>query len=136
MFLAGFNSSGACLWAQKWGGDMASNLDQGLGLDIAGGKLALSGQVTSAVNFGGGWLMGNGSANYVVASFSLSGNLAPVYRWAKRSGTGTSGPSLASAVAMETGRVLVVGAFMGTADFGGMTATSSGNSAVAAHYSN
>jgi hypothetical protein len=124
MFLAGYDSAGTPLWVKTWGGDVPSTLgsDQGNALKVDGsGNLVLVGQLCSSANFGGGWLSGNGSANSVVASFTLSGNAAPTYRWAKRAAGGVSYGC--GAAFTSGGQVVTTGFFQLTTDFGGTSAT-------------
>jgi len=69
-------------------------------------------------------LFRNGQVNGFVASFSISGNSAAVYRWTKYFGEGTGGASARNAVALDpTGQVLAGGSFLATIDFGGISAT-------------
>jgi hypothetical protein len=97
------------------------------------GNLAFGGAAyAGAVDFGGGWLIGNGNADLFVASFTVSGNNAPVYRWARRAGTGMNGVSQANAIGLDNlGHVTIAGTFQLTVDFGGVTATGPGASSAA-----
>jgi DNA-binding beta-propeller fold protein YncE len=131
-FLAGFGSAGNNLWAEGFGS--ASPNDFGLAVALDGnGHLTLAGQVYSAsIDFGGGWLIGNGNPDLYVANFSLVGNSPPTYRWATRSGAGVNGISVANAVAMDAqGQALVGGSFQMTVDFGGLLETAAPTTSVA-----
>jgi hypothetical protein len=120
LFLAGYDPSGNYLWAKTWGGDTLSVGDCGFAVRVdASGNLAITGQFDSGMNFGGSWLPGKG---YFVASFTISGNSLPTYRWAERSNTINNG--LGSAVAFDTlGHLTTAGSFNYTTDFGGISAT-------------
>ncbi len=127
LFLAGYGPLGNLLWLKTGGGDTAGDGDSGYGVKIDGsGNLALTGQFDSAMNFGtwpqDPWLLGKG---YFVASFGISGDAMPTYRWTKRA-SGLQ-QSCGTAVALSsTGKVIPVGCFSGTVDFGGISATTSG----------
>ncbi len=127
LFLAGYGPLGNLLWLKTGGGDTAGDGDSGYGVKIDGsGNLALTGQFDSAMNFGtwpqDPWLLGKG---YFVASFGISGDAMPTYRWTKRA-SGLQ-QSCGTAVALSsTGKVIPVGCFSGTVDFGGVSATASG----------
>ena len=126
MFLAGYDPSGNYLWARAFGGDgrLGFGFDSGKAVTISdAGILALTGQLSSPVLFGTwpeqSYVYGNG---YFVATYSLSGNSPPVYRWAKYSGTGA--PGIGNGVALDTfGHILTSGSFQMTTDFGGIAAT-------------
>ena len=93
------------------------------------GNLGLVGEMRGSVNLGGQWLT-PGKFEFFVAAFSISGNSAPVCRWSKY-GTGTT-TSSGSGVAFDTqGHIVTGGSIsMGTIDFGGTSATSTGTSAA------
>ena len=121
IFLAGYDPAGKYLWAKATGGSG----DYGAAVDIdASGHLAVSGRTSNAIDFGAWpqdpWLSGYGSANFFVASFTLSGNLPPTYQWTKIPGSGTNGSSAGQGVALDpSGRVLAAGSFQQTIDLGG-----------------
>ena len=122
IFLAAYDPSGNYLWAKTTG----SSGDSGAAVAIDGnGNLAVTGRAASAIYFGGSQsLFGNGQANCFIASFTISGNTAPIYRWTKYFGTTTDGASAGNAVGLDpAGDVLAGGLFMSTIDFGGVSAT-------------
>jgi len=122
IYLAGFDPSGNYLWATATGGGG----DAGMGVSIdSSGNLALTGKASYAIYFGGSLsLLGNGQMNVFVAAFTLSGNSAPAYRWAKTVGATSSGASVGNAVALDPlGHILVGGSFTAGVDFGGISAT-------------
>lgn len=129
MFLLGLDMDGNYLWANGYG---STSVDADSFLDVktdSAGNLAVSGVAyAGAVNFGAGWLIGNGNVNALIAAFTISGNSPPVYRWGKRYGTGNSGSSLSRAVAMDgAGYLYAGGAFYGGGiDFGNGTVTAPG----------
>jgi hypothetical protein len=126
MFLASYDTSGANLWARTWGGAVQNGSDQGFAIAIdENGNLALTGQIISPMDFGGGWLFGNGNPNYFVASFMIAGNSPPVHRWARRSGSGTNGSGSGNGISYDLlGNVLTTGFYLGTVDFGGTSVSS------------
>jgi hypothetical protein len=122
VFVAGFTGSGTYLWAKTTGG--AGDSGSSVKAD-ANGNLVVAGRASSALYFGGSQsLFGNGQVNCFVATFTLSGNSSPTYRWMNYFGTGTDGSSNGNAVAMDsTGQVIVGGSYMATVDFGGTSFT-------------
>jgi len=135
MFLAAYNSSGSNLWAKAWGGDAPGSGDMGYAVKIDGtGNLALTGQYNSWMDFNRDGLEDAGGSGYFVASFAVTGNSAPVYRWAKRSSTGNG---VGYGVAFDSaGHVFSAGSFTGGLDPGGILATdpARGTAAFAAQY--
>jgi hypothetical protein len=118
IFMAGFDGSGNYLLAVATGGSG----DSGAAVKIDGsGNLALTGRASSGIYFGGTQsFLSNGQANGFTASFKISGNTAPTYRWTKYYGPGTDGASVGNAIALDpSGQVLMGGSFMATIDFGG-----------------
>jgi len=123
IYVAGYDPLGNYLWDQVTG----AGGDVGTEVKIDGsGDLAVTGKSAGGIYFGGStYLAGNGLANFFVASFGISGNVLPTYRWAKVLGAGTNGASMGSAVGFgSSGQVLGAGSFTGTIDFGGTSATS------------
>src|SRR5439155_25092904 len=81
------------------------------------GNMAITGQAASPLDFvgDGSYLLGGA---YFVATLTISGNVAPVYHWAKRAYATGYGIGFDSA-----GHLLSAGTFQGTVDFGGILAT-------------
>jgi len=124
IFLAGYDGNGNPLWSMGYGSP--STVDSGLGVCVDGnGNLIFTGQAyAGAMDFGGGWLIGNGNPDYFVAGFNLSGTAAPAYRWSRRAGSGMNGVSIGSAITLDTqGHVFTGGSFQMTVDFGGISST-------------
>src|SRR5262245_4747041 len=89
----------------------------------ANGYLAVTGNASSGINFGDGWLPAGGP-NYWVASFTIDGSSPPVCRWAKGA---SGGSSFGMGIAFDTlGHILTVGIIKDTVDFGGRTAAGPG----------
>jgi hypothetical protein len=139
MFLAGYDPAGNFLWVKTYGGMYAGYaMDQGNAVKIdANGNLVVTGLKGSPWNMGGSTVSGSG---LFVASYSISGNLAPVSRWIKLPATGTTGGSLGNGVTIDRlGHVSATGSFNnGTVDFGGISATtpSGSTSGSVAQYAN
>jgi hypothetical protein len=123
MFMAGYDPSGNYLWANVSGGDLPGNPDTGMAVRIdASGNLALAGVFNSWMDFNNDGLNDAPGGGFFVASFRLTGNSAPVFRWAKRSTT-SSGEG--SAVAFDSqGHLLVCGRWQGILTLDGNSATS------------
>jgi hypothetical protein len=140
IFLAGYGPSGSYLWAETFTSTLtvANSSDEGTALSFDGsGNLAMAGQVVSPINLGGGALFGNGNLDYVIGEFSISGNSAPVYHWAKRCASGSS-VSAGGGIAFDgLGHVLGTGCFQQTIDLGGISATAPAGTyaGLAAQYS-
>jgi hypothetical protein len=113
VFLTGYGASGNNLWARAWGGNNTSTGDVGTAVNVdAKGNLALTGQLYSPADLGGGLVGGGG---YFVAAFTVSGNAPPVYKWARSASTSTG-----YGVAFDAlGHLFSSGSFQYTMDFGG-----------------
>jgi len=111
IYVACYNSSGGYVWVNTYGGQPSSS-DVGTGVAIDGnGNIAITGNVQSAVDFGSGWLFGDGAQDYFLLKLSSSGQ----YQWGKRAnGANGAGVSFDSSKNVLTG-----GSFGGTLDFGG-----------------
>jgi len=132
IFLAAYGSGGNSLWTKVFGDHSSTTAANGTSVDIdSSGNIGVTGQILSAVTFGGSWLYGNGNPNYVVASFTSAG----AYRWAKRAAG--NGVSYGNGIAFDAfGHSVAVGSFTGTADMGGSSVTRSTavSSSFAAQY--
>jgi len=126
IFVARFSGSGGSIWTKSYGGS-PSCTDVGSGVAIdAVGRIAVTGQITSMVDFGGGWLIGNGTANYFAVTLTSSGQ----YLWAKR-----VLPAIGNAAAFDSSlRLITVGQCGGSVDFGGGTVSLSSAAAFAVSY--
>ena len=122
MFIARYDESGNYVWAKPYGGAYnCSDIAQSVVVD-GSGRIAVTGQVQSSVNFGSGWLWGNGMENFFILDLTSSGE----FSWVKRC-DGTVGASCGTGVAVDpSGNIITAGWFSGTVDFGG-GAVNSGN---------
>lgn len=117
-FLVLYNPSGSHLWSATYGGNSTLSTDYGMGVCFdASGNVALTGQILSSVDFGGGWLFGNGNVNFFAASFTHAGN----YRWGKRASGSTY--SIGYGIGCgPSGQVVAGGFHRYNTDFGGLSA--------------
>jgi hypothetical protein len=116
IFLTGYDPSGNLLWARTYGGPGFSA--RAVATD-GGGRLALVGK-SGSVDFSGVGLYTSG--NFLI-NFTVSGNSAPVFQWAK-----SALVSDATGVAFDSAEHVVATGIMGgstafTVDFGGITTT-------------
>jgi hypothetical protein len=118
VFIAAYGPTGNYLWARGYG----ASGDSGMAIAVDGnGNLALTGQFTSALNFGNGSMYGSG---WFIADFTVSGNLPPVVRWSKHANSTSYGSGLAYD---SLGHLLMTGCFqILPIDFGGLTVTPRG----------
>jgi len=127
VFLAGYDTSGNFLWAQTYGtSSSASSSGNALKID-ANGNLAVTGFKGGAWFIGGTW---NFNSGFFVQSYTISGNAAPVLKWFKFPGAGSTGSSVGNGIALDSlGHILTTGSLsFGTVDFGGIWATTTPNS--------
>ena len=125
IFVARYTASGSALWVKTYGGDLYSS-DSGIGVAVdALGRIGVTGQVQSVVDFGGGFLFGNGSPNF----FGLLLDSAGGYIWAKRVNQASG-----QAVAFR-GRLVLAGLCGGAVDFGGGSVTIPAQAACTIWYS-
>ena len=124
MFIARYSTTGTYVWGKSYGGDVNStDIACAVAVD-AGGRIAVTGQVQSAVDFGGGWLYGNGLINHFVLDLTSAGQ----FQWAKRC-ENTSGASYGlSAWFDPSGDIVTSGAFEASVDFGGGAVNTGGAS--------
>ena len=115
MFVARYDSQGNYAWAKGYGGAYnCSDIAQSVVID-GSGRVAVTGQVQSEVNFGSGWLWGNGMQNFFILDLDSSGR----FRWVKRCDS-TIGASCGTSASLDpSGTVITAGWFSGTVDFGG-----------------
>ena len=109
------------LWSKRFGTLGSSTRGYGIAVD-ASRNVLVAGSFNGTVNFGGTNLIAQGT-DVVLAKYTLSGT----HVWSKR--FGGTGADQAYAVAVDnSGNILIVGYFQGTANFGGSNITSTGNS--------
>jgi hypothetical protein len=122
-FVAEFSGIGATLWSRRIGrGTPVDGDDRVTGVAFDGaGDVLVTGQVSGAVDLGGGAVASFGGLDAFVAKYSGSG----AYAWARR--LGGNGDDVGYGVAVDaTGDVLVGGSFESTASFVGASLTSLG----------
>ena len=129
IFLAKHNSSGTCVWAQRFGGAFtAAEIANDVGVD-ASGNVLLTGSVVDTINFGTGPLPSDGWYDTFWAKFNSSG----VAQWARRTGSGAGKGIGADA----SNNVLLSGTFGGetpTNFGGGVLLSPGGNDAFVAKF--
>jgi hypothetical protein len=87
LFVARYTSSGDYIWSHTYGGESTfTDIGYGIAVDSTG-RVGVTGQVMSAVNFGGGWLFGSGGRDYFAITYSSAGD----YIWAERVKNATVG---------------------------------------------
>jgi hypothetical protein len=112
-FLNAYDPSGNSIWSYSNG----TGGDAGYGVAVDGkGNVAITGQSQTALNFGDTWMFGSG---WFVASFTVSGNAAPVFGWAKYANSSNSTSTGYGAAYDGLGHLLVTGGLTGTVNFGG-----------------
>ena len=134
MFLAAYDNSGNYLWVKTWGGDITGISDTGMALKVdTSGNLALTGYYNSWMDFNRDGLEDAAGSGYFIATFTLSGNAQPVFRWAKRSATGTG---IGNAVGFDgSGHVFTSGSWQaGTFNPDGISATTPATGAFVTEY--
>lgn len=117
IYVVGYDPNGAWLWNYVTG----AGSDSGAAVRVSGNKLVVAGRCASGIYFPGMSLslFGNGQVNFWIASFTLSGTNAPTHVWSKLTGYGVDGAANANGLCFDSaGRVVTVGAFMATLDFG------------------
>ncbi len=120
IFLAKYTGTGAYVWAEHFGSGN-SELAYGVATDSSN-NIALTGAVLGGMNFGTGWLWGNGSYNIFVAKFSPAG----AGLWAKRAGGLYD--NRGRGITTGGGNVTATGSFADSVDFGGGLMTTNGGS--------
>jgi hypothetical protein len=122
IFLAKFDANGNHIWSDSFGGD-ASDGDRGLAIAVNRvGDVAITGSYRRSIDFGGGSLTTPTGANAFVAAFDTAGN----HIWSSQYGNAGVDDSGTDIVFDRNGRVVVIGFFEGTVDFGGGNLTSNG----------
>ncbi len=119
VFIAKIDTNGNWLWARRAGG---SSGDSGYGISIdANGNNYVTGNYSGSASFGSTTLTSSGTSDVFVAKLDSSGN----WLWAMRAG-GTSEDSGYGISIDANSNIYVTGYFTGTASFGSIFLTSSG----------
>jgi len=113
IFLAKYNSSGTHQWSFRYG-DVGGDNGFGVACDAAG-NVAITGSAGSNIDFGGGFLIGNGGADSYIAKLNSSGG----HLWSRRLGTPGVNDDGRSVAIDALGNVVTTGRFQGAGDFGG-----------------
>ncbi len=129
MYLAKYNSNGLHQWSRALGGT-STEIPGGITVDDAG-NVTITGQFNDTVDFGGGGggLTSAGFGDIFLAQYSPTG----VHRWSQRFG-GTLADNGHAVTTDGANNVVLVGAFAGTADFGGGPLVASGTDVVIAKF--
>ncbi|MGH7294875.1 MAG: hypothetical protein ACRELB_08080, partial [Polyangiaceae bacterium] len=127
MFVAEFDTGGACVWSNayaSYNAAMQTNYTQSETLAIGpAGPLLVGGGFYGSVDFGAGALTAPGiGMDVFVQKLSLNGTVA----WAKAFGSGGSVAQVTGIAADACGNILVDGTFSQTLDFGCGTLNESG----------
>jgi hypothetical protein len=111
IFLARYDGNLVHVWSKRLGG---ASTDHGYAVAMdAVGNVFITGLFEGSVDFGGGTLVGSGSADIFLAKYDAGGN----HLWSKW--FGGSAYDFGSSVAVDgSGNVVVGGAFQGSVDFG------------------
>lgn len=123
VFVTALDSGGELLWSQRHGGS-GEDRAQAIAVDSAG-NVVVVGDFSGRVSFGGSDLVSAGGFDAFVASYDADG----VHLWSQGFGGGENDWALAvtaAPTAEPPGHIVVAGAFMLTASFGGMSHTSAG----------
>lgn len=122
LYMAGYDSTGSYLWHKTLGSGTAGNFDRGNAIRIdSTGKLLLTGLKGTPWFING---MTQFPSGYVLMSFTVSGNAAPVFQWIKLPGPQSSITlnSEGLAVSRDSGGSPIAGGTFGTGtlDLGGI----------------
>ncbi|HEU4364504.1 MAG TPA: FlgD immunoglobulin-like domain containing protein, partial [Candidatus Krumholzibacteria bacterium] len=121
MFLAKFDANGAHVWSRRYG---TSAVARSLATDAVG-NIALGGDATGIVDFGGGALVAQGASDACIAVLNPDGS----HRWSKRMGP-LNNQSIGEVAMDRSGRVAVSGLFTSSIVTDGGTLISAGESDV------
>ena len=123
VFVAKYNSSGTTQWVQSAGG---TGYDSGAGIAAdAAGNVYVTGFYIGTGSFGGINITSAGAYDVFVAKYNKNGTI----QWVRSTGGTLTDESDGIAVD-AAGNVYVTGNYQGTANFGGISSTSVGNSDV------
>ncbi|MBW2736660.1 MAG: hypothetical protein JRH20_30090 [Deltaproteobacteria bacterium] len=123
IFVTHFTADGTHRWQKALGGTFS---DVGTSLVVDGqGNITITGYFTDTAELGGGSVTSQGLADIFVTGFTSDG----VHRWQRALG-GTS-TDRGNKVAVDSeGNVIIAGTFKDTADLGGSSVTSMGNTDI------
>ncbi|WP_156041224.1 hypothetical protein [Chondromyces apiculatus] len=120
-FLAKFDREGEVLWAQQFGLAGSPGYDIDVAVHPDSNTIVLAGNLLEDTDFGGGALPAptNGNWGMFVASFDSDGS----HRWSKSFGSSADLQQM-HVVATAGGKAIISGMFLGAANLGGSTFTS------------
>lgn len=121
-YFAKYSNNGSLIWVKSLGGrydDIAWSITRD-----TFGKMFISGQFNSSMNFGSTNLYTTGSADIFVAAFDLNGNAI----WAKKAGG--YGNDVARGIGTDGKNIFITGQYGGTATFGSLSKTAADNSDI------
>ena len=121
-YFAKYSTSGSLMWVKSLGGkydDVAWSITKD-----TYGKMFVSGQFNSSINFGNTNLYTTGNADIFVAAYDLNGNAV----WAKKAGG--SGNDIARGIGTDGKNIFITGQYGGTATFGSVSKTAADNSDI------
>jgi hypothetical protein len=120
VFLVKLDKDGDHVWSRHYGdGDSQAALSVTTGV---GGTIAITGDFSGTVNYGGGVLTETGLGDIFVAQFYADGNHVASARYGDAAVQ--HGNDIAT---IDVGDIILSGTFRGTVDFGGGPLTSTGN---------
>lgn len=130
IFVAKYNAAGAHQWSKRFG-STGTDICRGVAAD-AGGDVAVTGDFTGVVDFGGGPLTSAGGVDMFLARYDSGGN----HEWSERFGS-TASERSGNVEINPAGIQIMTGRFALTASFGGAPFTSAGfDDAFAAIFGN
>jgi hypothetical protein len=122
-FVADFTTNGVYRWQRDLGAPDSNEGARGVAVDGAG-NVVVVGAGLKAFDFGGGTVAALGGSDGFVAKYAAANG---AYQWAARLG-GTNNDYANSVAVDSAGNVLVAGSFEGTANLGGASVSSLGQS--------
>jgi hypothetical protein len=121
-YVAKYSTSGALLWVKSAGG-VYDDVAWSLTTDKFG-KIIVTGQFNSSMNFGSTNLYTSGNADVFIGAYDGAGNAV----WANKAGGNQV--DLARGIGTDGSNIFITGQFGGTANFGATTKTAADNADV------
>jgi hypothetical protein len=121
-YVAKYNTSGVCLWAQPFGS--VSNVERGTCVSFdAAGNAYIGAIIRGTCNFGSITIPVDAQYDAVIAKYNSAG----VCQWAKYGGISGGGDYARAIVTDGAGNSYLTGSIGGTATFGALTLTTNGS---------